>query len=91
MRPHQFNSMALKVREAGQILGNRYAPPADIHLRRSVYFAQNLPKGTRVFKNHLKVARPNLGMSPLQIEKILGHELTEDVVQNQPVSIELVR
>ena len=43
--------------------------------------------GTRIFKGDLKTARPNLGMSPLEMEKILGRELTEDVVKDQPVVV----
>jgi len=90
MRPYQFNSMGIKVRDTQLALGHRYAPPEDLHLRRSLYFSENLPAGTRVFKSHLKTARPNLGLCPLQMEKILGHELTEDVLKNQPVSLQLV-
>jgi len=90
MRTYQFNKMAIRVREAGEVMGHRWAPPEDLQLRRSLYFSENLPAGTRVERSHLKTARPNLGLCPLDIKKILGKSLTEEVLKNQPVSTRLV-
>lgn len=83
MRPHQFNTMAEEVKQASQALNPQPAP--DMTLRRSLYWATDVKAGTKVARGDLKTMRPNLGMSPIEIEKILGSKLTEDVFRDQPV------
>jgi N-acetylneuraminate synthase len=88
MRPYQFNKMAKKVRKVADIMGEvKFG--GDTSLRRSLYFSANLPKGTRIDHRHIKTARPNNGLTPLKIDKVLGKRLTQDVIENQPVKINL--
>ena len=90
MLPRQFNEMAIQARHAREVMG-KIKFGGDFELRRSLYFSQDLPAGTVINRSHIKTARPNKGLSPLQIEKILGRELTEDVWTDQPVKITYVQ
>ncbi len=91
MRPSAFNTMAKRVREVAVIRGSINAEPEDLELRRSLYYAHNLKAGEMVTKPHLKTARPNKGLCPLDIEKVLGRKLTEDVERDQPVGLDQFR
>jgi len=89
MRPAQFNCMAKKVRQVPEIIG-KVKFGGDFELRRSLYFTCNLPAGAQIKPMHIKTARPNHGLSPLKIDKVIGHTLAEDVEKDQPVSLALV-
>ena len=89
MRTYQFNSMAIKVRQAEAALVSSGAE-MNTNLRRSLYFARDMAKGETIRDWCLKTARPNKGLCPLEIKKILGKELTEGALKNQPVSLQLV-
>ena len=86
LRPHQFNKMAIRVRQVAECMGEvKFG--GDFELRRSLYFVANLPAGTQIKPCHIKTARPNLGISPLQMGKVIGKTLTHDVEQDQPVML----
>ena len=89
MTPEQINEIACLSKQAVTTLGEiKFAEGGK--LRRSLYFTQDIPKGTEIQGQHIKTARPNKGLSPLKIEKILGRVLTEDVFKDQPVELRLV-
>jgi N-acetylneuraminate synthase len=68
MKPYQFNNMARKVKRVDEVMGEvKFG--GDFELRRSLYFTANLPAGTQIKPMHIKTARPNLGLSPVKIEK----------------------
>jgi N-acetylneuraminate synthase len=90
MLPEEFNVMAANCYDAAAVVGKiRFAEGGD--LRRSLYFSQDLKAGTVLDHRHVKTARPNKGLSPVKIEKILGHELTEDVGADQAVKLSCIR
>ena len=90
MKPSSFNNMAEKVRQVETVMGEvRFG--GDFELRRSLYFAANLPAGTQIKPMHIKTARPNLGASPLEMEKVIGRSLSSDVEQDQPVKLSAFR
>ena len=89
MTPYQFNEMAEAVRDTGTAL-RLPQDKVDLGLRRSLYFARGMKVGERICLDDMKTARPNLGLSPLQIERILGKLLTEEVFKDQPVALGLV-
>ena len=87
--PAQINDTACMAKQAQLTLGEiKFAKPGK--LRRSLYFAQDLKAGTEIQGHHIKTARPNLGLSPIKIDKVLGHTLAEDVRKDQPVELSSV-
>jgi sialic acid synthase SpsE len=77
--------MVREVRDVEKIMGDAKFEP-DTTLRRSLYYNQNIKKGTIIKKEHLKTARPNLGLSPLRIDEILGTKC-KGVKENAPVRL----
>jgi N-acetylneuraminate synthase len=89
MRCYQFNKMAAKVRAVERVMGEvKFG--GDTELRRSLYFTANIPKGTRIDHRHLKTARPNKGLTPIKIDKIIGKRLNQDVAEDQAVMLKFV-
>jgi len=87
MEPEEFEEMVIQCRTAEDMLGeSTFRPKSGEHLavRRSVYFADNLEKGTIINDGHIKTARPNMGISPVYYDSIIGKILNQDVEINQP-------
>jgi len=86
MAPEDFKQMVTDCRNAEKVLGKvKYG--GDLTLRRSLYFNQNLKAGTEIKEGHLKTARPNLGLSPIRINEVLGTILDKDVKKDDSVLI----
>jgi len=86
MTPKDFKQMVTDCREVEKVLGEvKYG--GDFTLRRSLYFSQDLKAGTEVKPEHLKTARPNLGLSPMRINEVLGTILSKDVKRDDSVLI----
>ncbi len=89
MTPSEFSNMAKGCREVKKALGEiRYSEGGE--LRRSLYWAEDIPQGTTVDHKHLKTLRPNLGLSPVLIDRVMGKKTTESVFHDQPVSLKSV-
>ena len=89
MTPININSTAWMAKAAIQSIGTaRFAEAGK--LRRSLYFAQDLEAGTEIQGHHLMTRRPNLGLSPIKIDKVLGRVLREPVKKDQPVKLDVV-
>lgn len=91
MEPDEFKQMAIECRRAAAAIGEvRYGPSeseqASLKLRRSLYFARDLPAGHVLTADDLRSARPALGMSPENLDALIGGQLGEAVHADQPVS-----
>lgn len=89
--PGEWARFATAVRETAQAMGEvRYGPTeaerASTALVRSLWWAEDLPAGTRVERQHLKVARPAGGRPPGDLEYVLGQVLETDVTAGTPVT-----
>ncbi|MEC8081430.1 MAG: pseudaminic acid synthase [Pseudomonadota bacterium] len=58
--------------------------------RRSIYIAQDLPAGTLVQPEHIKIIRPSLGLAPKHWNEVIGRTLNTDVQLGQPLSWDLL-
>lgn len=75
--------------EAGQMTtGPTPAELPQLNLRRSLYYAQDVPRGTVLTPGVIVTARPALGLPPAEKRKIMGMALTRDVKRGDPVSTE---
>jgi len=82
-----FNNMVSMCKLAHSSIGKVQFANGEFPLRRSLYFSQDLKAGTEIQGRHIKTARPNKGLSPVKIDKVLGKKLVESVVNNQPVTL----
>lgn len=62
----------------------------QLELRRSLYFAADLPAGTYLGEQHIRSARPALGIAPRFYRRLLGSRLRADVRRGTPVSWDMV-
>jgi N-acetylneuraminate synthase len=62
----------------------------QLELRRSLYFAADLPPGTFLGDEHIASARPARGISPRFARRVLGAKLLVGVHRGQPVSWEVL-
>lgn len=90
LSPEQFGHMVASCRDAVAAVGEIQFATPDFPLRRSLYFAEDLKAGTEIQGKHIKTARPNLGLSPIKIDKVLGRKLNLDVTCDQPVELRLL-
>ncbi|WP_231872561.1 pseudaminic acid synthase [Marinomonas gallaica] len=58
--------------------------------RRSIYIAQDLPAGTLLRPEHIKIIRPSLGLAPKHWNEVIGRTLSADVQLGQPLSWDIL-
>ena len=58
--------------------------------RRSIYISQDLPMGTLLQPEHIKIIRPSLGLAPKHWNEVIGRKLSADVQLGQPLSWDLL-
>jgi N-acetylneuraminate synthase len=83
LSPEAFARMVQACRDAEAALSvarDRTLSP----LRRSVWLAEDVSKGTVLERRHLKVARPWSGISPLDLDEVVGYTMPEDRRGGQP-------
>lgn len=72
-----------------------YGPTTDeipqLALRRSLYFAKDLPAGAVIDPEAIASARPAAGLSPANRSKLMGKILATDVRRGQPVTWGVLR
>lgn len=96
LEPAEFAALVREVRNVEGALGQaqqfgpteQEKPQRD--LRRSLYFAQDLPAGVVLDGRHLATARPAMGLSPRFYGRVVGTTLKVGVRRGQPVTWDVV-
>lgn len=89
--PHQFRDMVEQVRTTEALLGKdvfksiRQGEKESQQLRPSLYWSQDVPRGTVIKEHHLKVARPSEGAPPFYKYQIVGTKTKYNVKKGTPV------
>ena len=91
MEPKEFKELVIESNRAYESLGEVFYGSTDsekssLRFRRSLYYSQDLPKGTLLTKKHFKTARPMLGSEPSKIHDLIGTKLERDVKENEVVN-----
>ena len=82
MEPREFQQMTEECERAYNAMHFKYDATAEnpqTKLRRSLYFTQKIPKGTKVTSKMVKTARPAQGIAPKYLEKIVGSSTLTDI------------
>ena len=95
LEPFEFKMLVEETFRAWQALGSiKYGPlPLELSCysyRPSLYFIEDITAGTVLQKEHISSLRPNKGLPPKDVTKILGCKLIKDVKKGTPVSWSLV-
>ena len=90
--PKEFTNLVLKVKEAKKYIGKEFlfikkSEKSNIMFRRSLYFTNNLTKGSKITKNDVKKLRPGYGLSPKFIKKVIGKKVSKNIKIGDPVKI----
>ena len=56
--------------------------------RRSLYFVKNKLKGQKIKEDDIRRIRPGYGLSPRNLDSVLGQTLLKDVERGDPVKWE---
>lgn len=92
LEPAELARLVAEVKAVEKSIGVGAAYGASEHeqpqvaLRRSLYFAEDIPAGTYLGERHIKTARPALGLPPRYYRRVLGARLLSDVRAGAPVT-----
>ena len=94
MEPEEFQLLTEESLKAWQALGGiSYGPlPSEktsYSHRPSLYFVEDIAAGTVVQREHMSSLRPNKGLPPKDIERLVGKQLKSAVKRGTPVSWEV--
>jgi pseudaminic acid synthase len=91
LEPDQFRQMVDAVRALEPALGlSRWTLTEKMKLNRdfsrSLFIGADLPAGHVLTEMDVKVVRPNIGLAPIELQKVLGKTLTADTPKGTPVT-----
>jgi sialic acid synthase SpsE len=89
--PDDFAAMCRNIREAEAAVRIDFTPERAVmaRMRRSLRFARDLEAGCVVAEADLKVTRPEDGLPPDTLDRLIGRRLTRAVAANQPAQWDL--
>ena len=85
LEPKELTEMIRQIRDVEKILGSPEKKPTDSeklimdNVRKSIVAGKNIRKGEIIEKKMLMVKRPGIGISPADIEKIIGKKTKRDI------------
>jgi N,N'-diacetyllegionaminate synthase len=92
VEPGELAALVRGVAAANAALGSGIKQPAPCELanlpliRKSLVAARNLPAGTRVTRAMVEVKRPQGGIEPGELERLLGRVLKREVMEDMPIT-----
>ena len=92
IEPAELAALVRGVRIANSVLGDgvKRAMPCEVEnlslIRKSLVASGHLAKGTRLERQMLEIKRPEGGISPVDIDKIIGMTLQVDLEPDQPIT-----
>jgi N-acetylneuraminate synthase len=91
IEPEELAVLAREIKHVEKCMGKpQYGPTEDekpqLELRRSLYFARDVPAGAEIREKDLRTARPALGISPRFFRRVQGMKLLRAVQQGEPVT-----
>lgn len=93
LEPDEFKEMVKAVRAAEKAVGIETFALTEKQksgkaFARSLFFAEDLSRGTFVNRENIRAIRPGNGLHPKYVPEIIGKELTRDVAFGEPLSWE---
>ena len=91
VEPHELKALVAGVRAANRALGNGVKAPVPCELpnlpliRKSLVATRDLPAGTALARDMIEVKRPQGGIEPSELRKLLGRRLNKAVPEDMPI------
>ncbi len=92
LNPNELSDFVDKIRKTELMLGDGIKSPTHSELRniqgirRSIVAKRNLEVGTIIQLSDLICKRPGIGISPTQIEKLIGYTLKNKKLEDEPIN-----
>ncbi len=90
LEPHEFDQLCQGTRTAWQALGHveygrKSSERGNQRFRRSLYFVEEIKKGTVIEPNMVRSVRPGFGIPPKHLDEVIGKIAATDIKMNTPV------
>jgi pseudaminic acid synthase len=92
LEPSELATLVSETRQAWEAKGRvAYGPQSDsekasVQFRRSLYFVRDLAAGDIIDKTAVRAIRPGHGLSPGEIDRVIGARVVRNVARGTPVS-----
>jgi pseudaminic acid synthase len=95
LEPSELKSLVIESERAFLALGDvqygiQETETKSSLFKRSIYVAKNIRAGETLTKDHLKIIRPGLGLSPRYFDLVVGRQVKKDVSAGTPLSFDLI-
>jgi sialic acid synthase SpsE len=95
LEPSELKSLVIESERAFLALGDvqygiQESETKSSLFKRSIYVAKNIRAGEILTKDHLKIIRPGLGLSPRYFDLVIGRQVKKDVSAGTPLSFDLI-
>ena len=95
LEPSELKSLVIESERAFLALGDvqygiQETETKSSLFKRSIYVAKNIRAGETLTRDHLKIIRPGLGLSPRYFDLVIGRQVKKDVSAGTPLSFDLI-
>jgi pseudaminic acid synthase len=95
LEPSELKSLVIECERAFLALGDvqygvQSSEKKNTLFKRSIYMAKDIQAGEIITKEHIKIIRPALGLSPKHLDLVIGREAKKDISAGTPLSFDLI-
>lgn len=95
LEPEELKSLVVESERAFLALGTvqygiQAAEKKSTLFKRSIYLARDIKAGEVITKDHIRVIRPGLGLSPKHLDLVIGRKAKIDLVAGTPLTFDLI-
>ncbi len=95
MEPPEMRALVTETQRAWQALGRvHYGPTAaeqaSLVFRRSIYVSEDIPAGSMLTADNIRILRPGFGLAPKYYETVLGKRVNRDLRRGTPLTWESI-
>ncbi|MBI2010389.1 MAG: N-acetylneuraminate synthase family protein [Candidatus Chisholmbacteria bacterium] len=96
LNPGELTTMVKWIKQAEAAVGKARKKPTPAELkermwRRSLWVVREIKAGELFSKESVKSLRPNLGLSPLYIDQVLGKRAKKNITKNTPLTRKMIK
>ncbi len=96
MLPKEFNELCSTSKIVWKSIGKKdlrvnHEEKQNLIFRRSLYFKKDMNKGEIINEDSISRKRPNIGLSPIYYDQIIGKKVTKNIKKNTPIKKNLVK
>jgi pseudaminic acid synthase len=95
LEPAELQSLVIESERAflglGQVqYGIQSSENKSTLFKRSIYIAKDIAAGETITKDHIRIIRPALGLSPKHLDLVIGRQAKKDIIAGTPLSFDLI-